>query len=102
MRIYYRPAAINDIKQASDYIKNNLKNPTAAQNLKNKILHGVSLLKENPEMGKLLRNKYEEIDVDYRFITINKQIVFYEINNDVIEIIRIIDGRTDYMTRLFE
>ena len=53
-------------------------------------------------MGMLLKNKYEEIEADYRFITINKQMVFYEINQDTIEIIRIIDGRTDYITHLFE
>ena len=102
MKICYRPAAIEDIVKTSDYIKNVLKNPTAAQSLKNKILHGISLLKENPEMGMLLKNKYEEIEADYRFITINKQMVFYEINQDTIEIIRIIDGRTGYITHLFE
>ncbi|MGN1458516.1 MAG: type II toxin-antitoxin system RelE/ParE family toxin [Acutalibacteraceae bacterium] len=102
MKIYYRPAAIEDIKRVSDYIENTLKNPVAAQRLKSKILNSISLLKENPEMGVLLKNKYEEVDSDYRFITINKQLVFYQINDDIIEIVRIIDGRTDYMTHLFE
>ena len=102
MKIYYRPAAIEDIKIVSDYIENTLKNPVAAQRLKRKILNGISLLKKNPEMGVLLKNKYEEVDSNYRFITINKQLVFYEINDDIIEIVRIIDGRTDYMTHLFE
>ena len=42
-----------------------------------------------------------DIESDYRYIIINKQIVFYEIHSDYIEIIRILDGRTDYMTHLF-
>ena len=72
MKIFYRPAAIEDIQRVSDYLEN------------------------------VLKNKYEEVDSDYRFITINKQLVFYEINDDIIEIVRIIDGRTDYMTHIFE
>ena len=102
MKIYYRPAATEDIKRVSDYLKNVLKNPVAAQKLKRKILNGISLLKENSEMGVILKNKYEEVDSDYRFITIKKHLVLYKINDDIIEIVRIIDGRTDYITHLFE
>ena len=100
MKIVYRPAAIEDIKSATDYISNVLKNPQAAQRLKEKILNSISLLKDNLRMGNLLSNKYDNIDFDYRYIIINKQLVFYEINDDTIEIIRVLDGRTDYLSRL--
>ncbi|MBR4241217.1 MAG: type II toxin-antitoxin system RelE/ParE family toxin [Eubacterium sp.] len=101
MRIVYRPAAINDIISTAEYIEKELKNPQAAQRLKERILFSVSLLKDNPNMGNLLSNKYEFVESDYLYIIVNKQIVFYEINNDTIEIIRMLDGRTDYLSHLF-
>ena len=101
MRLQYRPAAIADIQRAADYIENVLKNRSAAQRLKAKILQGTSLLKENPQMGTLLSSKYDGLDTSMRFIVISKQLVFYEIGDDTIEVVRIIDGRTDYLTHLF-
>lgn len=101
MRLQYRPAAIADIQRAADYIENVLKNRSAAQRLKAKILQGTSLLKENPQMGTLLSSKYDGLDTSMRFIVISKQLVFYEIDNDMIEVVRVIDGRMDYLTHLF-
>ena len=100
MKILYRPAAIKDIESAADYIEYQLKNPFAAEKLKTTILKKVALLKDNPEMGMKLSDKFD-IETDYRFIIVNKQIVFYELHSDYIEIIRILDGRTDYLTHLF-
>lgn len=102
MKIYYRPAAVEDIQSACEYIENTLKNPTAAKALKNRLLHSVSLLRENPRMGVLLKSKYEDAEVDYRFITVSKQLIFYEIGDGIIEIVRILDGRTDYLARLLD
>ena len=102
MRLKYRPAAIADIQRAADYIEKVLKTRSAAQRLKTKILQGASLLKENPQMGTLLSSKYDGLDTSIRFIVISKQLVFYEISDDVVEIIRVLDGRTDYLVHLFE
>lgn len=102
MRLKYRPAAIADIQRAADYIEKVLKNRSAAQRLKTKILQGASLLKENPQMGTLLSSKYDGLDTSIRFIVISKQLVFYEISDDVVEIIRVLDGRTDYLVHLFK
>lgn len=100
MRLLYRPAAIEDIESVADYIKYQLKNPSAAEKLKLSILKNASLLKDNPEMGMKLSDKFD-IESDYRFIIINKLIVFYEIHSQYIEIIRVLNGRTDYLTHLF-
>lgn len=102
MRVKYRPAAISDIQRAADYIEKVLKNRSAAQKLKTKILQGTSLLKENPQMGTPLSSKYDGLDTSTRFIVISKQLVFYEISDDVVEIIRVLDGRTDYLTHLLD
>ena len=100
MIIKYRPAAINDIEQTADYIENQLKNPSAAKKLKTILVTTIALLKDNPEMGMKLSDKYD-VESDYRFIIINKQIVFYEIHFQYIEIVRVLDGRTDFLTHLF-
>ena len=34
-------------------------------------------------------------------LVVNKQIVFYEVADDRIEVLRSIDGRTDYLSKLF-
>ena len=101
MKLQYRPAAIDDILREADYIENVLKNRSAAGQLKTNILHGVSLLKDNPEMGRLLSDKYEGLDTAMRSIVISKQLIFYEICDDAIEVVRVLDVRTDYMALLF-
>ena len=41
------------------------------------------------------------IDTPLRYLIVSKQIVFYDINEDNIEIIRILDSRQDYLSLLF-
>ncbi len=100
MKLLYRPAAIKDIESAADYIEFQLKNPSAAKKLIETLLKSIAVLKDNPEMGMKLTDKFD-IESDYQFIIVNKQIVFYEIHSDYLEIVRILDGRTDYLTHLF-
>ena len=102
MMIVYRTDAVQDIIETYENIKNILKNPQAAKKLKEQIARGISLLKDNPNLGALLSDKFSLTDdVKYRYIIINKQIVFYEVNDEVIEIVRVLDGRTDYLSKLF-
>ena len=101
MKIQYRPAAIADLAATSEYIQTRLHNPSAAAKLRADVLHGISRLADTPEMGTLLRSKYEEIESDVRFLVIRKQMVFYELHDQSVEVIRILDGRTDYLAQLF-
>jgi len=101
VRLQYRPAAIADIQAAADYIENVLKNRNAARRFKEKILQGTSLLKDHPQIGAALSGKYEDLDTAIRFIVISNRLVFYEICDDVIEVVRVLDERTDYMALLF-
>ncbi len=100
MKIVYRPAAVEDIRKTSRYISEELKNPSAAESFTAKVLHGISLLKENPQMGQSLKSKFDDINTNYHYIIINKHLVFYEISSDTIEIVRVLDGRTDYLSHL--
>ncbi len=102
MKLEFRPAALSDIKRSADYIQTVLKNPKAARSLKAKILQGASMLKENPYMGMALAGKFDGLDTDVRFVTVSKQLIFYVPHEDYIEIIRVLDGRTDYLSHLFD
>lgn len=101
MKIKYRPAALQDLELTCGYLRNKLHNPAAADSLSRKVLHSVSLLKDNPFMGTPLSSKYDGIEVEYRFLVVSKQLVFYLIEAEHIEIVRILDGRTDYLAKLF-
>ena len=102
MKLKYRPAAIADIQNSCGYIRDKLKNPRAARNLKSRILYGTALLKDSPYMGTPLDSKYNGLETSIRFLVVSKHLIFYEVHDDMIEIIRILDGRTDYLTHLFE
>ena len=101
MKITYKSAALRDIQRKRDYIGNSLNNKRAAQKLVESILRAVSLLADNPRMGVPLRSKYD-VDSDLRFLIVSRQLVFYRIENETqISVVRIIDGRQDYMSILF-
>ena len=53
-------------------------------------------------MGTPLDSKYEGLETDIRFLVVSKHLIFYEVHDDVIEIVRILDGRTDYLTYLLD
>lgn len=103
MKVKYRPAAIDDIETVSEYLADELRNTPAAQKLRSSLLNSISLLKDNPLMGMTLESKLDSTNSKIRFLIVSKQIVFYEVNSEekVIEIIRILDSRTDYLSILF-
>lgn len=102
MTVLWRPAAIADLRDTLSYIKHKLKNPSAAEALKAKVFSVVALLEENPHMGASLKAKFDLPDsVNYRYLIVSKQIVFYQIVGGTIEITRLLDGRTDYISTLF-
>ena len=101
MRIEYKRTALLDLRQTQDYIANTLKNKPAAQKLVSSVLHDVSLLAHNPRMGTALNSRFD-VYSDLRFIVVSKQLVFYQVvNDDLISIVRILDGRWDYLSILF-
>lgn len=101
LRIEYKGAALRDLAQKKEYLETVLKNKRAAQKLAAAVLHTVSLLKSNPHMGAELRGKYD-VDTDLRFLIVAKQVVFCRITDgSLISVVRILDGRQDYMAILF-
>ena len=102
MKVQWRPAAISDVQATLRYIKYKLKNPAAARELNSRFFSSISLLQENPYMGALLSSKFDlDETVQYRYLIVSKQIIFYEVTENTIEIIRVLDAHTDYLSVLF-
>lgn len=102
MRIEYKRTALLDLQQTQDYIANTLKNKSAAYKLATSVLHAVSLLSDDPMMGTALNSRYD-VDSDLRFLIVSKQLIFYQIvSEDLISIVRIVDGRRVYLSILFD
>lgn len=101
MKIVYKKTALNDIQQTQQYIAKELHNPKAAKSLTERIIHDISQLSQNPYIGVPLNSKYE-VDTDIRILIVAKQLVFYRVVKDYrVEIIRVLDGRQDYLALLF-
>ena len=82
------------------YIISQSNNKQAAQKLKSTLVNTISLLKDNPYLGPKMSDRFH-VDTSLRYLVISKQLVFYNIKNDNIEIIRILDSRQDYLSLLF-
>lgn len=100
MQIIYKKIAIDDLLNIENYIISQFNNKQAAQKLKSTIVNAIALLKDNPYLGPKLSDRFN-MDTSLRYLVVSKQLVFYNIKNDNIEIIRILDSRQDYLSLLF-
>lgn len=100
MKIIYTPQARNDLREIRDYISHELRNPTAAKNVTDKVLKSIHLLADQPLLGVSVSEKTGR-NTDFRCLFSGNYGVFYLPNDENIEIIRILDLRTDYMRMIF-
>lgn len=101
MKIRYKKKALDDILETQRYISEALHNKKAAAQLTERVFREISQLSEYPFMGVPLNSKHD-VDTDIRVLTVAKQLVFYRVISDShIEVIRVLDGRQDYLTILF-
>ena len=94
MKIIYKKAAIDDLLNIENYIIHQFHNTQAAKKLKSNIADTISLLKDNPYLGPEMSDRFN-IDTSFRYLIVSKQLVFYNINKETIEILRILDSRQD-------
>ncbi|WP_448918644.1 type II toxin-antitoxin system RelE/ParE family toxin [Holdemanella biformis] len=99
MQIIYKKTAIDDLLNTENYIISRFNNKQAAQKLKSTLVNTITLLKDNPYLGPKMSDWFN-VDTPLRYFVISKQLVFYNIKNDNIEIIRILDSRQDYLSLL--
>ena len=100
MKLRYTPEARADIREMQAYIRETLKNPLAANRIAARLLESCFRLKDQPQIGAALAEKAGR-ETDLRYLISAKHIVFYRVEDDAVSVIRILDGRTNYMRVLF-
>ena len=102
MRLRYTPQARADLLGIRSYIRNVLMNPSAAENTVERITRQVNRLRELPYMGGELSAK-TGMETDYRYLVTGKHIVFYKVTpQEGVIVERVLDGRTQYLSILFD
>ena len=101
MKVLFKKTALDDMKATKRYISETLGNGVAAKKLTRRVFDAIMLLEDNLYMGTELRRKFG-VETDLRFLVVAKQLVFYRVvEDDHIEVTRVLDGRQDYMALLF-
>lgn len=99
MKLEYSPEAINDIQRTKHYISVVLKNRQAANRIVKMISNNCKHLKDQPQLGMSLEARIGKLS-DLRYLICENWLVFYRVAGDSVQIVRVLDGRTDYIKLL--
>ena len=99
--IHYSPQALDDLEEIWSYIHDELCNPSAARNTIDGILKAVERLKVFSGAGAVLSFS-DGINSGYRFVMYGDYLAFYRVMESDVFVDRIIYGKRDYMSILFE
>ena len=100
MKIIYTPQAREDLREIKEYISSVLENPNAGKNVTSRILKTAHILAELPNSGFSMEEKTGR-ETNYRCLISGNYGIFYLISENRIQIIRILDLRTDYVRIIF-
>lgn len=101
MKLKYTPEAIADLQNTQAYISDVLHNPQAAKRITKKILDLCGDLKEHPDLGMSISAK-TGTGTDLRYLVCENHLAFYRVAGDWILVVKILDGRTDYVRVIFK
>ena len=99
-RIIFAESANRDLKQIGDYIIHKLKSPQAALNTVRKIRAAIDRLSDFPLIGVALFHQDEP--TDFRFLVCGNYHAFYRIVDDKVLVDRILYGKRDHLSILFD
>lgn len=94
------PAAASDLAEINAYISTQLHNPQAARRIVKIITHDLRLLQQNPHLGFSVSAKIGR-ETNLRALLSGNYFLFYRIENETIQVSRVLDGRQDYLRVLF-
>lgn len=94
--IKFSPEAIADLQQAKAYITEELCNEQAAAGTVAKITKRIRLLANFPESGAPL-SSIVDFETDYRFLVCGNYTAFYRMENQRVNIVRVLYGRRNFM-----
>lgn len=100
MIIRYSPQALEDMQLIKEYISETLQNPVSANKIVASINKTCSMLESQPKLGMALSAKINR-ETDLQYIISGVYLIFYRIDEQFVSVIRVLDGRTNYMQALF-
>lgn len=93
-------AARNDLMQIRAYIRDELSNPDAAQNIIRMLRQGIEKLADMPERGKPL-DTVLMVHTEYRFLVCENYRIFCLCDGETVEVVRVLHTLQNYMRALF-
>ena len=100
-KVIISPEAVNDLRKANAYIRDELCDPDAAKRILGKLRKSIVALQTMPERGTSL-DSVISVHTEFRFLVCERYRIFYLINGDTVEIVRILHTLQNYMNVLFE
>ena len=94
-KIVFLPCAVKDIEETVDYLSQFYES-TAVKKY-DKIMSSIELLKYDPFLG---TEFYRLNGYHYRKLVCEEYLIFYVIQDQIVEIHSIVNGRTDYLHKL--
>lgn len=101
MKLRYTPESRADLRAIRTYISKALGNPDAAERTVLRLLDACADLKQFPRLGRALSGRIDR-ETDLRYLVCGKHLVFYRIEQESVSVVRILDGRRDYLRMLFD
>jgi len=101
MKIRYSPAARDDLRELKGYLVAEFGQVVAAKSM-SKIVSDISSLKRHPALMRPLSDKLSRPSTYSYFLCGKYSIAILAVVEGVISVVRILDGRTDYATTVFE
>lgn len=92
-KVEFLQSAIDDLEEIVLYIAKH--SAKSAIELHDKIIESATRLEEFPKLGRLIPYK-KLMEYGFRFIVIDKYLLFYKIYNEEINILRVLRGDRDY------
>ena len=89
----------DELKAVIQYIRQNLKNPIAAERLKNEVKKTYKKIKKNPFLYPAVPDEYLA-SKGFRFTMVKNYMLFYKVKEKQINIDRFLYGHRDWMNLL--
>lgn len=99
VKIQFSPLAKDDLVKIKAYLAEAFDDEIASEKIK-QLLDSIRKFEMFPLLGRPLMNVID-IPTDYMFFVVEKNYVFYRLEQKTVKIIRIIDTRQNYIDVLF-
>lgn len=97
--IEYSKESNQDLVEIKQYIKYNLQEPETVQNLISNIRSKINSLRDNPEIYSVITDSIVG-KLEVRKLILDNYIVFYKVKAEIIQVIRIMHGRRNWIELL--